>query len=137
MRRGAMQIPAALASLAARLEDLGYACDATEPSESFGDRVVMCEGPALAVRMVSDRGEWFLEAGGADWGDWFDADVWRACLEGSELPLDPRDLSVQAEYVALNVERLAAAAEEEGEVLDCLRQRRAERARHRLGLDDE
>jgi hypothetical protein len=82
MSGAAMQIPAALAVLVARLKDLGFVCDATEPSESFGDRVVMCEGPALSARMLSDRGEWYRELAGADWDDWFDADVWRACLEG-------------------------------------------------------
>lgn len=132
-----MEIPAPLASLAARLDDLGFACDATDASEIFGDRVVVCEGPTLAVRMVSDRGEWFLEVARVDWGDWFDADVWKACLEDSELPFHPRDLSAQAEYVALNVQRLAAAVEADEDVLGCLRQGRAERARRRLGLDDE
>jgi hypothetical protein len=137
MTGAGVQIPAALASLAAQLEGLGFVCDAVDASESFGNRVVTCEGPALAVRMVSDRGQWFLDVGRVEWGDWFDPDVWRACIEGAEIPLRPRELAAQAEYVARNVERLADAVEEESEVLSCLRQARAARARRRLSLADE
>lgn len=140
MTAAGMEIPAALASLTARLESLGFVCDSPDVSESFGDRVVTCEGLALAVRVVSDRGQWFVEVGRVDWDDWFDPDVWRACIEGAEAPPEPRELAAQAEYVALNVERLAAvaaAAAEETEVLTCLRQARAARARRRLSLDKE
>ena len=136
MMASGMQIPAALTSLTAQLEKLGFVCDAADPSDSFGDRVVTYEGPTLAIRLVSDRGQWFLEAGCADWDDWFDPDVWKACIDGDEVPFEPRELAAQVEYVALNVERLAAAAQA-GEVLTCLRQQRAARTNRRLSLGHE
>ena len=100
-----MHIPPALVSLTAHLKELGFVCDADDASESFGDRVVMCDGPAFAVRMVCDRGQWFLEVGRVDWDEWFDVDVWRACIERAEVP---RELPAQADYVALNIERLSS-----------------------------
>jgi hypothetical protein len=137
MTNAGLQMPVPLVSLVDQLEVLGFACSAADPSASFGDRLVRCEGPALAVRMVSDRGQWSVDVGKVEWGDWFDADVWKACIEAAEVPLEPRELATQAEYVALNVERLAAAAEEDEEVLNCLRQKRGARARRRLRLDDQ
>jgi hypothetical protein len=57
-------MPAELEALSAQLERLGFTREVTEISAGFGDRVEVLEGPELAVRIVADRGQWFLEAAG-------------------------------------------------------------------------
>jgi hypothetical protein len=88
--------------------------------------------------MVSDRGQWFVEARGVNWDEqkWFDADVWRACVESSEIPLEPRDLPAQANYMESHLEHLVAAIADARNILACLDRTRTSRAMRRLGLAD-
>jgi hypothetical protein len=55
-----MQLPAALAHLKARLGEWGFEFVSEQASESFGDRSIVLAKPPLEVRLVGDRGQWFI-----------------------------------------------------------------------------
>lgn len=129
-----MEVPSALASLGAHLESHGYRRSSTRIAESFGDVDLTYEGPLLGVRVFSDRGEdWFVEIGRLEWDDWYDADVWRACVEGGDAPLKPRDLAAQADYISQHIDDLAAAATKQPDLFDCLRRVGTTRAMSWIG----
>lgn len=93
----------------------------------------------LNVRVVVDRGQWFVEAGRFG-GDYFDADVWAACITGKSIAFEPSSLRDQAVYITENWRALCRFLVADG-AADCLLRARSRRARKRLGLppsvDDE
>lgn len=129
-------LPGALADLLARLEEHGFSKRSDEASGGFGDRAIDLTGPeSLAVRLVADRGQWFLELAPPGADERFDADVWRSCLDDAEIADEPSPLDAQARFVAGNLDRILAAAQARGDELTaCLRRKRSIRARRRLGL---
>lgn len=130
------QLPDAVAVLIARLEEWGVSTTSEEAQEGFGDRTIVATNPPIDVRLVSDRGQWFIELAHTDWDDWFDPDVWRACLNDNAIPDEPQPFTAQAEFLLEELERIGAAAQTDGDgLLACLRDRRAARSRRRLGLD--
>lgn len=129
-----LDLPDALAALASRLRAAGFSPVRSARTESFGDRLVVYAKSLLLVRIVSDRSQWFLELGGRDWDDWFDPDTWKACLDRTELSLEPSTTSEQAEFLGNNLGRIIDAVDRNHGLLECLGEKRALRAKHRLGL---
>ena len=128
-----MEIPPALTSLGDYLEGRGYRRSATEIAESFGEVSFTYDGPLLRIQMSLDRGgKWFMEIGRREWDAWYDADIWRACVEGGDAPVEPRDLATQTEYVAQHLDELAEAATKQPDLFDCLRRVGTERAMKRI-----
>jgi hypothetical protein len=133
----AAELPEVLADMVARLEEWGFSITAQEASTGFGDRVVVLRKGPLAVRLVADRGQWFIELAPGDCDDWFDPDVWKSCVDGARIPDESSALSAQAEFVVRNLDQLLrAAAGGQRDLLSCLRDNRAGRARRRLGLGE-
>jgi len=133
----AAQLPDVLAGLVARLEQREFSIAAEYASASFGDRAIILANSPLAIRLVAERGLWFIELVCGESDDWFDPDVWRSCLEDAPICDEPSPLAAQAEFIVGNLDRLAAAAEgAQSELLSCLRDKRAARSRRRLGLDE-
>lgn len=132
-------LPDALADLADSLTAAGFHVDSSERSAAFGNRVVdFARGP-LRARFVSDRGQWFVELRRDTWDDWFDPDIWRACLDDVPVARDPRVLDEQAAYVAAAIERIGEAVAHRfsaHRLRSCLERQRSTRSRRRLGLDD-
>jgi len=121
--------PAAIASLLTRLQADGFVLASQEGSGTVNRYMEFVLG-ALRIRVVADRAQWWIEAGSPD-TDWFDADVWQACLDRRVIAFEPSPLDLQAEFMAnrwkeLVTHQLSSA--------DCLRRTRARRARERLGL---
>jgi hypothetical protein len=134
-----VELPDCLAGLVARLEEWGFSiADQTEGS-AFGDRMIVLSSPPLAVRLVSDRGQWYIELARNDWRDWFDPDVWRSCLQNEAAPTDPRPLNQQAAFVLDNLQTFedAVVSEQAAGLLRCLKEWRTRRSHRRLGFDAE
>lgn len=130
------QLPEVLAGLWQRLEAAGFSVNAEPPLPSFGDRVITFVQAPLAIRLISDRGQWFIAMTRPAWHDWFDADLWQACLDNETGEQPGTSLADQATFVTNNLDRLAAAAEgtSSAGLLQLLKQRRAAGAKRRLGI---
>jgi hypothetical protein len=99
-----------LGALATRLEQEGFTADERPPDRaSFGDQVITFAAADLRVLLTRDRGQWSLELGHPDWGEAYDADIWRAALEGTD-PTEPTTLEAQAAYVSDRLAALRVAA---------------------------
>ena len=121
-------LPEPLEALAAALEAEGLDRRERPPDpESFGDQVVTLHGDDLAVRLVRDRGEWTIELAHPSWDEWFDPDVWRAQIEGTD-PMEPSAVGEQAAWVRdeLGAVRRAAAEPATLDRLDEIATARAE-----------
>ena len=130
------ELPEALADMVARLQEGGFSITDEAAAEGFGDRVIVLRKDPLAARLVADRGQWFIDLAPSGCDDWFDPDVWRSCLDGTPIPDKPSTPAAHAEFVVRELDRLLAAADRQRELLACLRDNRAARARRRLGLDE-
>jgi hypothetical protein len=95
------------------------------------NRVVELAGPWCRVRMTADRGQWRVELGWPPQVDWYDPDVWRACLDDEALAAEPSSLDDQADFVRGRWTEVAVASPE---VDACLARTRERRARGRPGL---
>jgi hypothetical protein len=125
-----------LTELVASLERMGFAAVTTRAAGGFGDRSTVLVNPPLAVRVVVDRSQWFIELAREGCDDWFLPDVWQACLNDEALNDEPAPLTAQTLFLVENMPRLAAAAATQGdELIACLRRKRSARARRGLGLD--
>src|ERR671931_2245692 len=93
------QPPQELAELPNWLVNQGFALtEQRDVPQSFGDQIFGFERGPCGVRLVRDRSQWFLEVGRPLRDEWFDADIWRSCLEGNDPPKDPTALSDQVAY---------------------------------------
>lgn len=91
----------------------------------------------LALRLVGDRGQWWVEAGPVDAQERYDAQLWAACVPSSApAPETPGDLSADVEFFLANEAALSATAADEG-IRDQLAAWKRRRARERLGLPPE
>jgi hypothetical protein len=129
--------PDMLATLVARLEDRYFSIVSDERRDGFGDRVITLSTPPIAVRIVGDRDQWFVELAHEEWDDWFDPDLWRACLDDIAVPDEPRPLVEQSRFVVSELGRIIAiGSAEPGRLLSCLGETRAARSRRRIGFDE-
>jgi hypothetical protein len=116
----------------------GFRVLAETESEGFGDRLVVLGRGAVLARLVRERGQWFLEvASGTPGDEWFDMDLWLACLDHTPVPKEPSPLIDQAAALIGRLPDIESALLPEGAVAtgECLRVVGLERARSRIGLD--
>jgi hypothetical protein len=62
----------------------------------FGNALVVLGRNDTLVRLIRDRGRWFVEVAGATGGDWFAPVVCRAFLESKMPSLEAASFDVQA-----------------------------------------
>lgn len=124
-----------VAAFVASLEANGFSRSDAQIGTGFGDRSVELEAATVVVRITSDRGQWFIELGHREWAEWFDPDVWRACLDDEHPPDEPRSLREQSTYVLDGLARITVVGRSNApDLLPCLRRAHATRARLRLGF---
>jgi hypothetical protein len=105
---------------------------------SFGDAEVTFERGATVVRVVRDRGQWFVEATAKGWSEWFAPTIWRALLSGSMPPLDAVPFDGQAQSLFDDLHRIESVTEAASDTdLDQLHDWRARRAEARQALPPE
>lgn len=130
------QLPGVLQSLRVRLGEWGFELAAESATDSFGDHLIVLAKSPMKVRLLSDRGQWFIELSCDGWDDWFDPDIWRSCLDDEPVSEEPAALSAQVDYIVRNVSRIMEiAAGSKAGLRACLANQRAARSRVRLGLD--
>lgn len=133
--RMSAETPESVTALLASFEKHGFTRATEHVGTGFGDRSIELDRTPVLVRITSDRGQWFVEVAHRDWDEWFDADVWRACLEDSDPPDEPRPLDIQSAFLLRNLGRIAEAGRANAvDLLPRLRQAHAARARRRLGF---
>jgi hypothetical protein len=103
--------------------------------DSFGDALVVLERNGTLVRLVRDRGQWFVEVADAAGGDWFAPVVWHAFLESSMPPLETASFEAQAQLLLADLARIGTANSDLGDQeLADLRGWRSRRAEARRGM---
>jgi hypothetical protein len=123
--------PSEVADLVARLSDDGFSVEVT----AFGspqNQVMVLKKQGCDVRVVADRGQWFAEMQLDGMSDWFDADVWRACMNSEDVAIEPAPLSLQIQFLLENWRQ--AALMDHAQIEPCLQRSRSFRAYTRLGL---
>jgi hypothetical protein len=129
-------IPDELNALLDDLQRRGYLVTETRYDEaSFGNAIIVLKHDATRIRLVRDRGQWFIEVAAAH--DWFDPMIWRAFLEASEPSVEIIPLAVQAQWLLEDlgqIEVMSGLTQEQLAALDDLRTRRFA-ARMALPLD--
>ncbi len=128
------QLPEELAALTRWLTSEGFALAEQQSSEAFGDRLLIYKREACRVRLIRDRGQWSLEINGSGQNGWFEAEIWRSCLEGENPSTGSIPLSEQATYLRKSLTQIEDALLNDPEIDDCLRQRGLWRTRAILGL---
>lgn len=124
-------LPAPVATLVSQLVEAGFPLVGERGSGQV-NRVLELGGVGLSVRLLGDRGQWWMETGLPGRDSWYDADIWAWCVDDQGHG-EPSPLEDQVRYVITHHDRLLAAARLP-ETWDCLDRRRAQRARERLGL---
>ena len=130
-------VPSSLEELFSFLVGEGFSVCEKRRSEGFGDVVILLQRGLIDIRFVSDRGEWSVELSGRGLGgDWFDIDIWEACLDSKRASKEPSSLEQQAAALLARLSEISAilAATDAAAVASALQSLRAERARARLGL---
>lgn len=73
--------PAAYRNLVERLVNRGFVADVSDPdATAFGNQVAVLSQDNVRLRLVRDRGEWFLEIAAPLTDEWFSPAVWMALL---------------------------------------------------------
>lgn len=128
------QIPNELGFLVDWLTRRGFRRTEQQISAEFGNRFTVLEREKCRVRLVRERGQWWVEVAAPDGHGWFDLDIWRSCLEGGEAPLEASTLREQISYLRRRLSKIKKAVDRNGTVSACLARQGALRTRRRLGL---
>ena len=126
------EAPDLIRALVSGLEAEGFAL-AGQRGNGLVNRLVELRRGPMGVRVTADRGQWWVELGGQPLGDWFDPDVWEACLDNVPVPMEPSELEVQVHFVRHRWHEVANRLDS-ADVARCLDRKRSTRARTRLGL---
>jgi hypothetical protein len=105
------------------------------PSPSFGDCLVEYVGSGLRIRLVRERGDWYVEAGRLTWEDHFPPEIWVSCLQRTELNDSAIGGWHQARLLIEHLDEMVASVDQAG-LLDCMKSKRKSRVYRRLGLDE-
>ncbi|HWE01863.1 MAG TPA: hypothetical protein VG326_05585 [Tepidisphaeraceae bacterium] len=94
--------PKEVADFEAFLTNAGLVCQRREEQAAFGNKVLQYGNASIAVRLVSDRGVWYVEVADAAGRptDWYDAAILRDLLNGRGDDVLP--LRNQIETVEIN-----------------------------------
>jgi hypothetical protein len=100
------------------LQRHGYAiAEERQGADHFGDALAVLACDRARVRVVRDRGQWFVEAAGARGDEWFAPVIWKAFLDGSAPPAEAASFEDQARLLLDEREAIEAsgrALDEEG-----------------------
>lgn len=125
--------PGAIRTLVTELTANAFRLVSQEGSGPVNIVLVLQRG-RCGVRISADRGEWWIEMGGAAIGDWFDPDIWDACLRDVPVATEPMELEERTKFVRHRWRDVAKAIDTPSDIVSCLDRQRSTRARTRLGL---
>lgn len=102
----------------------------TQSYGSPGDQVLRAETPAGTVQVLADRGQWFVDLAPPGVDDYFDTEVWAACLSGAPVSLELVSLDSQVAWLKEFLDEDVRT----GYSIESLRKARQRRAYGRLGF---
>jgi hypothetical protein len=100
-------------------------------ADHFGDALLVLADGTLQVRLISDRGQWFVEVGGTTIDGWFSPMVWRAYLDRSIDDLSTPSFRTQCEMVLGKLQEIEGAVLNDIDLTGQLLIARAKRSRAR------
>ena len=94
--------PLVVTGLEEFMKRIGLKCERREEEASFSNKLLRYTGEFMAVRVVSDRGIWFIEVANvnAGAGQWYDVAIIRDLLFGSGE--DVLSLEKQVDFIECN-----------------------------------
>lgn len=129
-------VPAGYEVLLTELVAAGFGLQISDPDDTaFGNQIAVLIHDAVRVRLVRDRGQWFLEIAAPLTDEWFAPVVWMGFLE-DELP-DPTRPSPEAEAKFVADRWADFGAADPGSALAALHAWQARRAEQRRSLPPE
>lgn len=126
-------LPAELRAFADSLLADGFLVTGAEVDEAhFGDVTLEFGRRGLSVRVIQDRGKWFIEIADPEGPDWFSPAVWQAVVEGAmQQRGTPMPVTDQIHFVQGNLERIERlVADRSGAVTRKLRSWQKARTAH-------
>lgn len=94
-------------SLVLELESRGYElAQGQHDTKSFENILLVFERGSTRVRIVRDRGQWFVGASAARWNDWFDPVIWRAFLDSALPQIDVASFEWQCKCLVEDLARI-------------------------------
>lgn len=127
----ASSAPPTIVAFLSRLAGAGCALVSYEASGRSDQLGFFSCPPSITVRVVCDRGQWFVEVGRQGWSETFDADVWVAVLDGEVIGFEPSSLEAQVDALVARWVEIGAS---DDSALNSLLSTRRFRARSRLGF---
>lgn len=129
-------VPNEVALLDARLGARGYRVVSERHDDArFGDAEVVFERERTLVRVVRDRGQWFVEAKATTWDEWFAPTIWRAMLTAAMRSIDAVSFDGQVQLLLDDLDRIEHVTDDpSGTELGELQLWRARRAEARRAL---
>ncbi|HWH96615.1 MAG TPA: hypothetical protein VNT03_22320 [Baekduia sp.] len=129
-------VPPEVRAVADELRDRGYTLVGEHYAEAgFGNALMALGHDATLVRLVRDRGRWFVEAAPRGTDEWFAPVVWHAALLGSVPASETRAFAGQAELLLADLDQIEGASAAGGDdLLNKLRVSRDRRAHARRGI---
>jgi hypothetical protein len=100
--------------------------------------VLVLARSSTLVRVVRDRGQWFIEISASVWDDWFAPLVWHSVLNETMPASEARPFTSQAALVLEDLDEIEALTRTAGDaVRRRLKKRRTRRAEARRQLPPE
>jgi len=127
------EVPEPVSGLVPTLEAEGFELVA-QRGDGTVNRLIELRRGSFGVRITADRGQWWIELGGPDLADWFDPDIWEACLDDVPVEMEPSGLQQRVDVVRARWREAADRLDSSPEIKECLDRKRSTRARTRLGL---
>lgn len=125
-------LPADVERFVATLEAEGFDLgDRRIDHDHFGNVLLLFIRHSMRVRIVSDRGQWFVEVGAVSVDGWFFPTVWRAYLDGSIGDLATPSFEAQCEIVLGKWAEMEKAVSSDADLTGQLLIARAKRSRAR------
>lgn len=125
-----LEIPTEASGFVDAMMESGFVTLETAVAASFGDELMVLGRGGLRIRLVRDKGLWFVEARAGN-DRWYDFDVWRACLDDEDVQAAPTPFVRQLAGFEARWRELDWVADDPERAL-CLERTGRERTRIRL-----
>jgi hypothetical protein len=113
------------------LERNGFATSGLDSSQSFGNRCIVAQNGKIEIRLLRDRGVWFIEAARQPASAWYDIAILKEEILG-QVGDDVLSLGQQAAFLKSHLGEIQSLLVTSGSVLR-LETRKELRATRRLG----
>lgn len=89
----------------------------SEDPDRFGNRLLLLRRNETRIRLVRDRGQWFIEVAAPNSDDWFAPVVWQALLDDQLPPDRMPSVQEQATLVSTRLQEIDTVCFDEPDTL--------------------